>query len=206
MALHGRMRAMQGQIENQRAGRLKLGAFRGWNAGEPILILGNGPSLLTYDLGQWRGLSLGTNRSHRVHQSTYHMALEQKYEAGLMKLKCPVFVAGTGWRVGYECPILSATVTTFSRDMEHGVVIGKGTVGSVVFAAIQLAAYMGASPIYLVGVDLAGPHFDGTPASKHLTRQNELFALVPKDVEVYAVPPSLSVFPKKEWSEVIACQ
>lgn len=185
---------------------MKLGDFRGRLAGQPVVILGNGPSLLHHDLAAWKGATIGTNRSHRVHASTYHVAAERRYEAELSALKCPVFVAGMGWQNFMEVPILDARVTSFSRDIEQGVVVCKGTVGSVLFAALQIASWLGARPIYLVGVDLAGPHFDDSPASKELIRQNELFRLVPKDVEVFAVPPSLSVFPKKEWIEVIGCR
>lgn len=190
---------------------MTLASFRAKHSG-PVAILGNGPTL-NASLAQipLKLPIIGTNRSWKVYPSTYQFVAEKKHiEDALPSFtmahkRGSLFVAGEGFPLGISIP-LRRDGTTFSRDMEQGVVVSIGRAGSVVYGALQLAAWMGFGPLYLLGVDLYGDHFDGTPASKELHLQNELFRLVPKDVEVYVVgsPESKATFPRKEWTEVAA--
>jgi hypothetical protein len=188
---------------------LALSRFKGLHAGQSVAILGNGPSLIGHDLSLLKR-TIGTNRTLRVHPSpTYQVCLEHVHADAApveyMKLarEGKLFVAGA-WEMGHVIPLLNGGPVKFSRDLEEGVVTQIGTTGSVIYAAVQIAAFMGYAPIFLVGVDLAGPHFDGTPASRHLARQNELFAHVPSDVEVRVVGESKAWFPRVSFEEAIA--
>lgn len=115
-----------------------------------------------------------------------------------------LFVSGACFKRGVQIPI--AKSGTFNRDLANdGVVISLDGIGSVAYVALQIAVYMGFSPIYFLGLDLGGPHFhkewDVTPI---IERQNELFAHVP-ELEVYNVgsPESrCERFPKLEFGEV----
>lgn len=189
---------------------MALGSFRGRHAGEPCAVLGNGPTLADHGHRDIPCQIIGTNRSWTILPADYHIIAERKHfdvwkGMATTLVRGPLFTAGD-MGLSERChtiPLLRDG-TTFSRDMEQGVVVSIGRAGSVVFAAIQLAVYLGFGPIYLLGVDLYGDHFDGTPASKELHLQNELFRLVPKDVEVFVVgsPESKAVFPKRTWEEV----
>lgn len=189
---------------------MTLARFFNIHAGKSVAILGNGPSLIGHDLTRLPRI-ISTNRAlSLVSNPTYHCCLESTHA-----LREPVvyqalakagklFVAGE-WEQGHVVPLFNGGPVKFSRDLTEGVVTQIGTVGSVVYFALQLAAWMGLSPIYLVGVDLHGDHFDGTPASPHLQRQNELFRHVPADVEVYRTSPdSLAKFPYRSFEEACA--
>lgn len=186
-----------------------LSRFKGSGKGR-CFILGNGPSLANLDLSALAGMVVfTTNRALSLYPSPkYHVTLEKAhalrepaaYEALAKAGK--LWTAGE-WSIGHVVPLLNGGPVSFSRDMTHGVVTQIGTTGSVIYAALQLAAWMGYGPLYLIGVDLAGPHFDGSPASKNLIAQNSLFRHVPADVEVYVVGESKAIFPKRTLEEAI---
>lgn len=187
-----------------------LARFRNIHAGKSVAIIGNGPSLNGHDLTSL-SRTMTTNRALAlIPQPTYHCCLERTHalrepEVYTRLAKAgKLFVAGD-WEQGHVIPLLNGGPVKFSRDLEEGVVTQIGTVGSVIWAALQIASYCGYNPLYLIGVDLAGPHFDGSPASKRLADQNSLFKFVPADVEVYVVgEDSKAAFPKRSFME--ACQ
>lgn len=194
---------------------IALSAFRNLHQGEPVAILGNGPTLADHDLARLTCKTIGTNMSWLKALATYHVAVEHG-QAGRdpgvyrgLDAMGRLFVAGGGWNIGHVMNILNPHhgAPEFSRDIEDGVVVSMDGCGSVVYVAIQLAAYMGFTPIHLLGVDLYGEHFHGRWAtSEMIERQNELFAHVPEDVKVYVVgsPESRARFPKLTFEAVAA--
>lgn len=195
---------------------MSISSYANLHRGDTVMILGNGPSLPInpHIPVRW---SIGTNRSWKRHTSAYHLVAELEHlmrapgEYVHMASQNRLWVIGRGFPYGHVIPLIEARngVEPFSRDMERGVVVSHGDVGSVVYAAIQMAAWMGFSKIYLLGVDLHGDHFDGSKASKELERQNELFRLVPEDVRsrvfIAGSPESMcDVFEKVSFEEVCA--
>lgn len=168
-----------------------------------LCLLANGPSLLGVDFTRVRYPMLGMNRSHMLCQNpTYHVGLETvHYKANpeyheRMAKRGTLFVVGAGWPCGKHLAFGSGT---FSRDVfKDGVVTQLGDVGSVFWAALQVAYSLGYRKVYALGLDLSGPHFDGTPASAHVEKQNELFKWTPPDMEVSTIgsPESKAIFPK----------
>lgn len=86
-------------------------------------------------------------------------------------------VAGAGWPIGKDVGFLQ-NGSKWSRDpWNEGVVEGWHGTGSVVYAALQLGIAAGHGPIFVVGVDLQGPRFDGTKGAgtATLSKQDQLF-------------------------------
>lgn len=144
----------------------------------------------------------------RAPSPTYHVGLEPvHYHAApeyheRMAKKGTLYTVGAGWPVGRNLAFGSGT---FSRDVfKDGVVTQIGNVGSVFYAALQVAYTLGYRKVYALGLDLSGPHFDGTPASPVVEEQNKLFQHCPSDLEILVAgsPESRAIFPKVDLEEV----
>ena len=192
---------------------MTLSRFKDKHKGLPVVILANGASLLKHDLSRLGIMTMTMNRSWLcVPWPDYHVCLETKHLRDFPQVydrlakEGKLFVAGP-WPLGHCIPILSERVTKFSRDLESGVVTQIGDVGSVAYAALQVAAYMGFAPIYFLGLDLSGPHFHGQwETSKRISAQDSLFRHTPSDVKVYNVgsPESLcTAFPKLTFDQMM---
>jgi hypothetical protein len=158
--------------------------FRGRHQGERVAILANGPSLLHHDLNLLApaGIrTMGMNASWQaLHPTDYHVTLE--YDHALrhpwmydkIARRGTLFTMGDSWgELGVRIPFRSEKETPFSFDLERGAVSELRGVGSVAYVALQLAVWMGFSTIFMVGLDLDGPKFNGDSAAAW--RQQGLF-------------------------------
>lgn len=80
----------------------------------------------------------------------------------------------------------------WSSDIEKGICTGFAGNGSVTYAAFQLAAWLGFTRMYVLGLDLGERRFDGSKASPDILKQNVLMgaaysALRKKNIEVWNV-------------------
>lgn len=152
---------------------------------------------------------MGLNRSWmrqpdpamHVGLETVHYYANPEYYARVAK-HGGLYAIGAGWPIGTQ---LQFGGGTFSRDVfKDGVVTQLNDVGSVFYASLQVAYTLGYRTIYALGLDLTGPHFDGSPASPHVEKQNQLFANIPDDMKVYVCgsPESRAIFPKVPIEEV----
>lgn len=148
--------------------------LKGLHRGKRCFILGTGPSLRYEDLERLRenkDICISVNSIFRAYDSTswrpdYYVLTDrvglEMYWDRLLKEKETgyVLISDTALRgmpanekfhrfhvslleVSEDCPAL------FSRDFARGAYAG----GTVVYAAIQLAAYLGCTELYLYGVD-----------------------------------------------------
>lgn len=171
-------------------------------------MLANGPSLVNVDIARINLPIMGLNRSWKVCDSpAYQVCLETShYQAApefyeRMAREGKLYVAGSSWKIG---KVLAFGGGTFSRDVfKEGVVCELNQVGSVFYASLQVAYTLGYRTIYALGLDLGGPHFDGSPASPNVERQNQLFKHVPDDLEVFVAgsPESRAIFEKRSLEE-----
>ncbi len=176
-----------------------------------LCILANGPSLANHDLAKIRVPVMGLNRSHSVYPSPdYHVTLDgdhyrqtPKWFEAMAKLG-KLYVAGGCWTIGKVLPIRKDC--EFSTDLGLGVVTELGGVGSVFYAALQIAYCLGYREVSALGLDLDGPHFDGSPASPWVFRQNQLWKHIPADMSVLTCgsPESKATFPKIGFDAVCA--
>lgn len=174
-----------------------------------LALLANGPSLAMHDLTRVKLPMMGMNRSWKlVPDPLLHVGLETiHYHAApdyfdRMAKKGGLYVVGAGWPVGKQLQFGSGT---FSRDVfKDGVVTQLNNVGSVAYAAIQVAYSLGYKELFMLGLDLDGPHFDGSPASGNVVAQNSLFAYFPSDLKVWVCgsPESRANLEKCDFSEV----
>lgn len=175
-----------------------------------LAVLANGPSLPSKDdLARVKLPFMGMNRSWmRVPNPAYQVGLETTHYHANPKFFERVakagglYVIGAGWPCGKQ---LDFGTGTFSRDVfTEGVVTQLGNVGSVFYASLQIAYSLNYREIYALGLDLSGPHFDGSPASLNVEAQNTLWKWIPDDLKVFVCgsDDSRATFEKVPFSEV----
>jgi len=118
-----------------------------------------------------------------------------------------LFVCGSKWPCGVNIPFNLDDRVVFSHDLEQGVVESVGQCGSVVYVALQLAAYMGYGPLYVIGLDLSARRYDGSASPDGIWEQNNLFrhAAMALTVNVWNLSPGsrCDAFPKKSFAEAL---
>lgn len=133
------------------------------HSGETCVIIGNGPSLAKIDVSSLRGVAtFGLNRGYLWWQKhgfepTYFVTVNELVIAQFAdELKRIGSIKFLPWRgraafAGVDgcCYLTELWSEGFRGDIRHGLWSG----GTVTFAAIQLAYYMGFSRVVLVGVD-----------------------------------------------------
>ncbi len=154
----------------------KVRRLKGSHTGERCFIIGNGPSLKAEDLSKLKGeYCFAANRIYKIFPETdwrpqSYLCVDSyvlnDIAKDVEKLKVPyIFIQMEGKKkrlknsqsqiiyINNYCPYLvdryKRLKVKFSRDVSHHFVAG----GTVVYTAIQLAAYMGFREIYLLGVD-----------------------------------------------------
>jgi hypothetical protein len=162
--------------------------YRNIRKGRTVAILANGPSLANYDFGRLGMDTLGMNASFMAHWASWHVVVERDQFDQFpgvyreMGRQGTLFAIGA-WPVGHRLkpfPEALRGEVPFSFDLELGVVEGIHPIGSVAYAALQLAVWMGYATIYFLGLDL-GPvggegHFHGKAlADPLMEHQNQLF-------------------------------
>jgi hypothetical protein len=184
-----------------------LSAHRGAHTG-PLAIVGNGSSVRQHDLRRLKCPVMTVNRAWaRRLWPDHHVALDQAHREEAPAIYADMadrgllWVAGEKWKTLKNAHVMKFTQGEWSDDIEQGVVESINGTGSVVFAALQLAKWMGYGPLYIYGLDLTGPRFDGTSPSPDLIKQSALFHVASRHVEAYLVgsPGSLcTAFPHAE--------
>jgi hypothetical protein len=153
----------------------KLESLRGIHAGNPCLIIGNGPSLNEIDFNYFRSMTtIGCNGIYRAFEDwgfhTNYLLFEdieqtELHGPNISTIKGPVKIASLynahnirgSWKDLLFMNSRLADFTywndigiQFSRDFSHVVYLGS----SITYVALQLAYHLGCNPIYLVGVDM----------------------------------------------------
>ena len=172
--------------------------------GKPVAILANGPSLARYDFGRVVMDTIGMNASFLAHWATWHIAVERDQWDQFPGVYRELHRQGTlfaigAWPVGIHIRPLPQALrgeVPFSFDLNRGVVEGLHPIGSVAYAALQLAVWMGYERIYFLGLDL-GPeggagHFHGDePSDPLMIHQNELFHVAAEELK--GMPHSVAI-------------
>lgn len=143
----------------------RLRTLRDQHIGQPMLVVGNGPSLNRTPLSEFAGvLAIGMNKISILFPRTewrpsYIVAINGfviKQHADFFRTSdVPVFLS---WKARRDVPptsrsspyyLLELSRRDFSVAIDHGIGIGD----TVTYTALQLAYYLGANPVILVGVD-----------------------------------------------------
>lgn len=143
---------------------IKLEKFKGLMKDEPLVIVGNGPSLNQTPLNDFIGItSIGMNKIHLMYEKVswrpdfLFICNRHVFEQTSNYLKSfdgDVMVAyPSRWWKKNKIENLKyfnlSQKTFFGSDFSNG--IGAG--GTVTYAAMQFAYYLGANPIVLLGID-----------------------------------------------------
>lgn len=159
-----------------RANRVALSLLRGRHRGERVYIIGNGPSLLVADLDRLTGATtFASNKIYLAYEQTAwrpsyysvedHLVLRNNMEQiaaldGSLKI-FPANMRDFGYHgadtvfmpflppASFETPLSDPDFPGFSRDLSHGVFWGS----TITYTQIQMALYMGAAEIILLGID-----------------------------------------------------
>lgn len=185
-----------------------------------VAVLFNGESLKSHDLHQIRKAGIpiiGMNRTHVGHpgyegpEPDYLCAIDFAWIEDERVRKHPGLVNGSTHEdnVGFRAT-RSFRMTPFSFDMGRDgfVPFVPGTTG---FLALQLAVYMGFTEIYCLGLDLHGPHFDGTRASYYFAQMRRQFERVAEKLSLKGInayvcgsPTSKAPFEHRTFEELVA--
>jgi hypothetical protein len=147
-------------------------ALAGKHAGKPAFIVGNGPSLTIADLDALAALDVVTFAFNRIYvaygetafRPTYYMAedpeairvnarqLREMEENKLFPVDYTLELMGARHTTfyPYDWTVWTPALPPFGAD---GSMVHWG--GTVTYGALQTAALMGCSPIYLIGIDLS---------------------------------------------------
>jgi uncharacterized Rossmann fold enzyme len=143
----------------------KLRMLRNHCSGEPLLIVGSGPSLLHTPLEEMQSVtSIGMNKIDLLFSKTLwrpsiivcqNTMVVRQHAESFAKSSIPVFIAHkTRWFLRRQSRSMInffhiRGTPSFSRDLMRGVGYGH----TVTYTALQFAWYMGANPVILVGID-----------------------------------------------------
>jgi len=204
---------------------LDITDFRDIHAEEPVLLLGNGPSIDHIDLSQVAVRTIGMNRSWRRHAAEYHCCFSRmpylhEIDRGLHDPPV-LFVASTGaeevlrWmRVHLSMDRVVVIPRASSPHTPWAAFPSKGWWGSLtgVFA-IRIAVWMGFNPIYLVGYDsnrderhfntndLEGPFMDSKDRPQDGRNNVKHFSRL---AEILAIAkPDLEIFNLNDASSIV---
>lgn len=197
--------------------REEIEKWKDINKGEPVAIIGNGPSAKTQKLKKITCKTIGLNQAWRLGEWTYYCIGDQQQfvtyekERGSIEQLDPLFCThASARRHGTKIIGRTSDIKYFSWDLAKDGVFLNNTICAF---GIQLAVYMGHNPIYLVGVDATGPHFYGgapIPESK-FGNQRETYGLfagilrcMRPDIEVINLNlvSAVRVFPKRRFEAI----
>ena len=176
------------------------------------------PELLTLPLGTIPVPTFTMNRSWMLAWPTVgHMVLEEAHQRfypavyGRLAVEGKLFTAGGRWpneafkHAGYNTKINSSKAWSVDPPGD-GVVVSLGTCGTVTLATMQVAAYLGFTTLWMIGLDLGGGRkFTGHAVGK-LEEQRNLFKLAAPEiakagitVRVVGRESHCDAFPRVDW-------
>ena len=150
----------------------KLTIFKDIHKGKTAVIVGNGPSLNKTPLKELAGryVTFGANKIYRLpFTPKYYCIIDEE-----MMFACEPYLTGTktfkpeemflraeARVMGYN-PIYPIVANGFSLDIANFVIMG----GTVTYAMMQIAFYMGFTTLLLVGVDHSYPKTGNAPCTR----------------------------------------
>lgn len=179
----------------------------------PAALLFNGASLSDYDLYSIKAPMIGMNRTHKGYETyggpdpDYLCIVDTSWLNRAAVRNFPRLINATtdprpiGYRVPASYRAARAGVP-FSFDLKRDGAIPT-TTG---WLALQVAAYMGFSDLYCLGLDLGGKHYDGTHSGMNMDAQAKLTekalpAIKARGINVWSLGRS-DVFPRGEFERI----
>ncbi len=148
-----------------RHGNKRLEVLKNRYRGRPILVVGNGPSLNKTPLDDFRKVfSIGMNKIFLLFPRVKwrpniilcinNLVIQQSWP-DLLKSGIPTFLSWKGrWFIDRSSrKSFNYFLSLPSSDFSSNPLDGVGSAGTVTYAALQFAYFMGANPIILFGID-----------------------------------------------------
>jgi len=168
--------------------RVNIADFRGTQSG-PVALLGNGPSLSGWDLSALaeRMPLFGINRSWKIIETPWRCYVDEYHHEDIRLGRAPApeiaFTVRDPNRLELPCLTVEVPWTPITQETPKrrfcGAELDRGSFGPFAgYFALEIARWMGFNPIYLLGYDGDGGHFDepGFHRPEFETRTwNELF-------------------------------
>lgn len=160
----------------ERANQVTLSLLRQRHAGQRIFVIGNGPSLTIADLDRLKSeITFASNKIYLAYDETDwrptyysvedHLVMQHNRDKILQLSDSIKIFPGNLRDFGlhapdilfvpfkpprsFDDPLSDPNFPDFSRDLSHQICWGS----SIVYSQIQMAAYMGAAEIVLIGID-----------------------------------------------------
>jgi hypothetical protein len=142
-----------------------LTELKGRFEGQPMLVVGNGPSLNSTPLDQFAGIpSLGMNKIDLLFARTtwrpsmiitINSMVVYQHAANFAASEIPIYNC---WKTRWLIPRkdrgkVNYFYQTPGHEFSHDITKGVGIAGTVTYSCLQFAHYMGANPVILFGVD-----------------------------------------------------
>lgn len=153
--------------------------FKNEQRGKTLLIVGNGPSLNRTPLDSFNGPSIGMNKINlifsKVNWRPSYIVCNNGLVMGQAKKEykssgIPIFLDFKGFFLGLRGRHINYFLTKqgdmFSKDFVGGV----GASATVTYTALQLAYYLGASRIILVGIDHRFSGFSADTSNRRIEK------------------------------------
>ncbi len=210
---------MSSSISRASSERINPREFRGLHQGKRLFILSSGPSLGELDLTRLRRrLVMGLNRSFLAYpEPHYHCVMDQRlFEEFGKELSVARFLFTLADRpLGIPLRLLGGE--GFSDDLENGIYTGY----TISYFALQVAAYMGFSEIYYLGLDLrhrsGDTHFFGRDfrnrdhENTEFPKMRKVFEraaplLLARGIQVFNCSPvsTLECFPYRSYEDAVS--
>lgn len=201
MALTVSPTGKSGCSEGKKKMQLEPNDFRMCLYGEPVAILGNGPSLINVPVMRLKMTTIGVNRSWKLIGSPYHCIVDPIFVDEINQ--CTWKPAGTlfSWsKYDVSCP--DVEWVKMHPKPSGWPIKPEGSLYASSYSgpcATELALWMGANPIYLCGFDSIdrGGNFDEKRVSHVYGEQRdympELKKRLPEGVEIFNATPGSAI-------------
>lgn len=139
--------------------------LKGRFEGKPMLVVGNGPSLNSTPLDKFAGVpSLGMNKIDMIFPRTtwrptmivtVNGVVVQQHAEHFAVSEIPVYIS---WKARWLMPRRIRNKVNYfyqwpGHEFSNDITKGVGVAGTVTYACLQFAYYMGANPVVIFGVD-----------------------------------------------------
>jgi len=138
--------------------------MKGRYADQPILIVGNGPSLNKTPLEKFEGVaSIGMNKIDLIFPRTTwrpsmifcsNTMVVRQHQTTFRSTKIPLYLSWKSrWFIRKRNPDIFYFNQFQTSEFQCDAAVGISAGATVTYAALQFAYYMGANPVIIVGVD-----------------------------------------------------